>query len=342
MGTPRNLNDRFNPAGEPKPRDRQVLRASSHKKPTVLTGLVAFADVILAVAANKFFDGAAWVIAVVTAGLAFVALTVLNVREENGERIISWTRIHRIVTARIFVAVISAAVAGAGTYLVMNRVATRNIASPPASPTTISPTTAPTRDASNPPTPQPNSPTAITTTTREPHPTRPSIDRCETKPGMTPVKRQAGAPQLTFCPALLNNGAPLEGPFTAVGRILGREQLFSKLVIVNRANPDTCDAYGNPPDSGYYYARGMTIDTDGKWEFHDGLGYDEAVTIGRTYSFVTGPADALDAIRTDREVHGPEGYTGMPALPAKAQIVATFYQAPGKYHGKGSPSCKNG
>jgi hypothetical protein len=177
---------------------------------------------------------------------------------------------------------------------------------------------------------------------RTPAPADVPTNRCDSKPGMIEVRRQAGAPPgLTFCPALLNGGAPLDGPFTATGKILGSEDLFASLVIVNRADPGTCDAYGNPPDAGYYYAQGMTIDSDGTWEFRDGLGYDEAVTIGRTYTFVTGPVEVLDAIRTDREVNGADGYTGMGSLPAKAQVVATFYQAPGKYNGKSSPPCKD-
>jgi len=144
-----------------------------------------------------------------------------------------------------------------------------------------------------------------------------------------------------FCPALLNNGAPLDGPFTAAGNIAGSLSQLSELVIVNKGNPKTCDAYGNPPDPGYYYARGMTIDAEGGWEFFEGLGYDEAVTIGRTYYFVAGSADTLDAIRTDRERHGSDGYTGMAALPGKARVVASFYQSPGTYDGKGSPPCKS-
>jgi hypothetical protein len=165
--------------------------------------------------------------------------------------------------------------------------------------------------------------------------------------GVVEVKTQAGAPgDLTFCPALLNNGAPITGPFTLAGKIIGPADRYRDLIIVNRADPEICDALGNRPTPGYYYARGMTIDADGAWTFRDGLGYDEAVTIGRTYSFLSGPAAAITMIKNDRQAfanaHGgnDNDYLGMETFPATARIVATFRQAPGKYKGKGSP-CKN-
>jgi hypothetical protein len=70
------------------------------------------------------------------------------------------------------------------------------------------------------------------------------------------------------------------------------------------------------------------------------------MTIGRTYSFLSGPAAAITTIKNDRQAyasaHGgnDNDYSGMETLPATARIVATFRQAPGKYKGKGSP-CKN-
>jgi hypothetical protein len=165
--------------------------------------------------------------------------------------------------------------------------------------------------------------------------------------GVVPVEKQADAPEeLTFCPALLNNGKPLTGPFTATGQIIGPADLYRNLIIVNKADADTCDAYGNKPAPGYFYARGMTITTAGRWTFRDGLGYDEAVTIARTYELIGAPEASINAIKNDpiiwAKTHGGNDgdYPGMKSLPADAHTVATFRQPPGRYHGKGSP-CKN-
>jgi hypothetical protein len=118
------------------------------------------------------------------------------------------------------------------------------------------------------------------------------------------------------------------------------------MIIVNQGDADTCDTFGNPGAKGYFCACGMTIDADGTWTFRDGLGYEEAVTLGRIYSFVSGSTATIDAIKNDRETyqkqHGgnADDYAGMPGLPAAARIVATFHQAPGKFHGKVAP-CKS-
>jgi hypothetical protein len=313
----------------------QVVSPTSQKKSTVLTALVAFADVVLAVLANQFFQGAVWVVVVVVAGLVFVVLTVLNVRAENGERILTWRQIHKIVTARIFVAFVAAAVAAGVTYFVMDRTNAADVKNSQDNGSVVvasSPTT--------------TAATSAATTS----PTRTTAGGCDLKvgeAGVVEVEAQTGAPSdLTFCPALLNNGAPITGPFTLAGKIIGAADRYRDLLIVNRADPETCDALGNRPAAGYYYARGMTIDADGNWSFRDGLGYDEAVTIGRTYSFISGPAAAIAAIKNDRQAfadaHGgsDDEYAGMETLPTTARVVATFRQAPGKYKGKGSP-CKN-
>lgn len=162
------------------------------------------------------------------------------------------------------------------------------------------------------------------------------------EPGVIPVNAQAGSPPgLTFCPALLNNGNPLTGPFTVAGRFLGPVELYRDLIIVNQADQGTCDALGNKPAPGFYYARGMSIGADGTWSFRDPLGYDEAITIGRNYEIIKASAASIDAIKNDREKQGNgSDYAGMLTLPADARAVATFRQPPGKYHGKGSP-CKN-
>lgn len=330
------------------PKAHPVVSPTSQKKSTVLAALVAFADVVLAVVANQFFGhGAVWV-AVIVAGLVFVLLTVFNVRAENGDRILTWSQIRAIVTTRIFVALVAAAVAAGLTYVVMDRTSTVDtktsgdsraggVASSPSA--TVTPSLPPAV------TPSPSAISAAPKATTAAPGAGCALTAGEA--GVVEVKAQAGTPSgLTFCPALLNNGAPITGPFTASGKILGPRDLYRDLVIVNRADPDTCDAYGNKPASGYFYARGMTIDAGGNWSLRDGLGYDEAVTIARTYAFISGSTAVIAAIKNDRQVFtgahdgNDADYAGMESLPAAARIVATFRQAPGKYNGKGSP-CKN-
>jgi hypothetical protein len=284
------------------------------KRSTVLPALVAATDVVLAVLANEYFEG--YKIPVIAAGVVFVLLTSLNVKSEHGEQILSWARIRPIVTARIFIALMAAAVAAGVTVLVMHAVEDK-----PA-------TTVPGGGGAAPP----------ATATGAPS----SAPGCEDEG--VPVKRLSG--KLTFCPVVLNNGAPITGPFTVAGRILGDRKDFQSLIIVNRADMETCDALGNRPAQGYFYAAGLTIADDGTWEFRDTLGYDEAVTIGRQYAFLSGTPAALKEIRDARQVFADHhngddsAFPGLITLPAGVRFVATFRQAPGTYEGKGSP-CKN-
>jgi hypothetical protein len=96
---------------------------------------------------------------------------------------------------------------------------------------------------------------------------------------------------------------------------------------------------------GLFYARGLEIHDDGTWSFNDPLGYDEAVTIARTYEVVYASPASIGAIKNDRDAwnkahHNSGDYPGMSTLPADAKVLATFRQPPGRYKGKGSP-CKN-
>lgn len=150
---------------------------------------------------------------------------------------------------------------------------------------------------------------------------------------------------LVICPVLLNNGAPITGPFSVAGKFVGRTDLYRRLTIVNKGDPETCDMYGHPPAPGLFYARGLEIHDDGTWSFNDPLGYDEAVTIARTYEVVYASPASIAAIKNDRDAwnkahHNSGDYPGMSTLPADAKVLATFRQPPGKYKGKGSP-CKN-
>jgi hypothetical protein len=150
---------------------------------------------------------------------------------------------------------------------------------------------------------------------------------------------------LVICPVLLNNGAPITGPFPVAGRFIGPADRFRDLVIVNRGDPETCDAKGNRPTGGLILDRGLVIKDDGSWSFTDGLGYPEAVTLARYYQIVSAPPASIEVIKSDRDrwnsTHAnPDDYPGMAALPADAKVLAIFRQPPGKYNGKGSP-CKN-
>ncbi|MBU2668426.1 5'-methylthioadenosine/S-adenosylhomocysteine nucleosidase [Actinoplanes bogorensis] len=177
----------------------------------------------------------------------------------------------------------------------------------------------------------------------------PAVAACDYKmndPGVVEVKPGAATPgSMTLCPALLNNGVPLTKAFTVAGRFGGPAENYRDLVVVGRADPKVCDVYGNRPVPGYFYQASLRVDPDGHWSFRDGVGYDEAVTLARDYQFVTGTADVLAAIRSDRsrfaeQNNGDDGYTGMAELPADARVVATFRQPSGTYEGKGPAPCK--
>jgi hypothetical protein len=150
---------------------------------------------------------------------------------------------------------------------------------------------------------------------------------------------------------LLGFGGGVVGVLSGVAQFLAADgvrhglRLLALSAVVNRADPDTCDASGRPPVMGLFQARTFVIHGDGTWSFTDGLGYDEAVTYARNYEIVDASPAALAVIRNDRDdwnrKHpGSNDYAGMTALPAGAKVLATFRQPPGRYEGKGSP-CKN-
>ena len=280
-----------------------------------LTGLVAALDAVLAVLANKFFEDGPWVPIVILLGVAFVLFTILKDRAENGGAALDQAWIRRILAGRIFIALAAATVA---TVL------------------TLAVTGAFHRDKA--PAAAPAAPAASAGTV--------VCDYELGEPGVVEVRAGAAAPgDLVICPALLNNGAPLTGPFTVAGRFGGTAEDYRDLVVVGRADPKVCDVYGNRPDSGYYYQSSLRIALDGRWSFRDSVGYAEAVTLARDFQFVAGPPEVLATIRSDRtsysEKHnGDDGYTGMAALPPDARILATFRQPPGTYQGKGPAPCK--
>lgn len=146
---------------------------------------------------------------------------------------------------------------------------------------------------------------------------------------------------LTFCPVRLNDGRlPITGPFALAGQVFGPVAQRELLVLVVWGDPRTCDALGNPPSPGVFLARDVDLaGADGRWTRVDGLGYDEAVTIGRQYRFVTASAASLMAIRGDAEAwvaahpDNPGDYPGVLALPADAEVLATFDVPPGVYPG---------
>jgi hypothetical protein len=311
-----------------------VVDRSKNRLLTAIAALTAIVDVVLAVLANRFFDQPHqiwWVTAVVVAGVIAVSLQVLMVRADTGDLIRSWDKIRKIVAGRVFIAVLSAAVAGGLTYAVVNG---HDQPSPNAAGTGPSGPTSPT-----PTMPATSTPTSASPTTPTP------VGRCRNKagtPGVLAVKPTLSAPDdLTFCPALLNNGQPITGPFGVAGQVLGPASELKQLTIVNQADPATCDALGNKAVTGYFSAEGLTFDTDGSWQFQENLGYDEAVTIARNFMIVEGSPSAIKAIEDSRKKNEDnKDWAGMPSLPAGVVTVGTFRQAPGKYDGKGSP-CKN-
>jgi hypothetical protein len=306
-----------------------VVNQSKKRLVTTLAALTAVVDVVLAVLANKFFDNAGWETGVVAVGVVAVALQVLTVQANDGGLIKSWNTIRKIVAGRVFIAVLSAAIAGIVTYGVADHFEKpqKAVAGPGAS--------------------QPTTPTTpVTSTPTSAPPTTPThASGCRYKagtPGVVPVKLTPSAPDdLTICPALLNNGQPITGPFGVAGQVLGPASELKQLTIVNQADPATCDALGNKAVTGYFSAEGLTFDTDGSWQFQENLGYGEAVTLARNFMIVEGSPSAIQAIKDSRTKNKDnKDWAGLPSLPAGVVTVGTFRQAPGKYDGKGSP-CKN-
>jgi hypothetical protein len=149
---------------------------------------------------------------------------------------------------------------------------------------------------------------------------------------------------LTFCPSRINGGKlPITGPFELTGQVLGPVADRKDLLLVTSGDPRTCDALGNPPTRGAFLVDQADMGgEDGRWSYTDHLGYDEAVTIGRHYEYVTGSPAALLAIRNTRaswEAANPGKageYPGILALPAEAQVLATF-EVPAGVHQSAQP-----
>lgn len=146
---------------------------------------------------------------------------------------------------------------------------------------------------------------------------------------------------LTFCPVRINDGRlPITGPFALAGQVLGPVAQRSGLLLVNRGDPRTCDALGNPAVAGSFLADQADLAApDGRWSTVDALGYAEAVTLGRKYRHVSASPSSLTAIKGDARAWmaahpaDPNDYPGILALPADAQVLATFDIPPGTYPG---------
>jgi hypothetical protein len=311
-------------------------RSGSKPSRSVLAAALAALDVVLAAVAGKLFGSIAWKIAVVALGLIVVLLTVVDVRAASGQPAVNWKRVRRVVAGRIFWAFSAALIAVVITVGVFQTFDLRPFRS-----SSTSPSASPIAAASEAGSVRPSQASSAAASGA------PAIcDLMTGRPGVVAVSATSLVPpELTFCPVLLNNGAAITGAFNVAGKIIGPFALYKDLVIVNQADQETCDALGNPPVTGTFYARGMVINNDGSWSFRDALGYDEAVTIARTYEFVSASPASIETIKNDRanwlSTHkNSNDYAGMAALPADAKVLATFRQPPGKYKGKGSP-CKN-
>jgi len=158
------------------------------------------------------------------------------------------------------------------------------------------------------------------------------------QPQVTDTGRRSG---LTFCPSRINGGKlPITGPFELTGQVLGPVGDRKDVLLVTSGDPKTCDALGNAPSRGAFLIDQADLGgSDGRWSYTDHLGYDEAVTIARHYEYVTGPPAALLAIRNTRanwEAANPGkagDYPGILALPADAEVLATFEVPAGVYQG---------
>ncbi|MEO5876484.1 MAG: caspase family protein [Streptosporangiaceae bacterium] len=156
------------------------------------------------------------------------------------------------------------------------------------------------------------------------------------------------ATPLTFCPVRINHGVlPLTGrSFDLEGQVLGPLAPREQLILVNSNDLGTCDALGNPAVRGTFIKSQVTLTSaSGRWFYTDNLGYDEAITVGRTYRYLTASTASLNIMRDDFPKAVREGrdekYSGMLALPSDARTVAEFHIAPGRYEGK-TATCPTG
>ena len=169
-------------------------------------------------------------------------------------------------------------------------------------------------------------------------------DTCDEQSGGTAlvdvdVTSDGSRSGLTFCPVLINDGdLPITGPYPLAGQVLGLDDRLP-LLIVAYADPDDCDAFGNPPAPGRF-AQDATFDSStGRWSFTETLGYIESVTIARRFEYITGSAASLAMIRQDHEnwladdPEDPTKYPGMVRMPADTKVLGTFAAPAGEYPG---------
>ena len=112
----------------------------------------------------------------------------------------------------------------------------------------------------------------------------------------------AAVGSLRFCPTRINDGGfQSPGPFEVDGQVLGPLTDRRQVLLINYLDPRTCDAYGNQSAKGAYLLSSVNIgSSDGRWSYVEQLGYPEAVTIARTFKFVTASPKSLQTIRNDR------------------------------------------
>ena len=106
------------------------------------------------------------------------------------------------------------------------------------------------------------------------------------------------------------------------------------MALIVYGDPQTCDVLGNPPPKGGFLKTDFSAASPtGVWSFIDDVGYDEAVSIGRTYQYLETSAAAFDAMKRDpanwAAAHpGQENdYPGISALPEGVSVLADFYVA---------------
>lgn len=156
----------------------------------------------------------------------------------------------------------------------------------------------------------------------------------------------AHADDLTFCLVNINGGTlPITGPFELAGQVLGPASQRQRVVLVNYGDPRTCDALGNPPAAGIFLLNQVNLGSfDGSWSYVDHLGYPEAVTIARTFEYITASAASIQLMKDDRSMwaaggNNPDDYPGIRAMPADANVLARFKVPAGIYKRKTIP-CK--
>jgi len=152
---------------------------------------------------------------------------------------------------------------------------------------------------------------------------------------------------LSFCPVQINDGSlPIaRRRFDVQGQILGPVGQRESLALIVYGDPKTCDTLGNPPSYGGFLADDFEpASSTGAWSYIDDFGYDEAVSIGRTYKYAKVSESALDAMRRDRadwNAANPgqaNNYPGILKLPNGVDFLSTFY-VPGNPTVKRKKAC---